>query len=200
MSIRPPMKITFLLSLFFAGVASYAQSVIDKEAIAFVQWDLEQLPRHGIEPKHRRRQLFYKPYNWYSKADSIAKIPYIKEVVIQMITNPWGLGRNGRARLQLDSLFNENDFIYLHKQLVSLDFSTVWLKDDFIVKVRNTINNKFPNIYLYSIPLFSVNRKRVIVKREYYCGNVCAEGEILIYEKVDGTGWELRYVLSRWIS
>lgn len=93
-----------------------------------------------------------------------------------------------------DSIFTTADKDYLVKQFHSIKDS-VWhkpfcwtkFKKDYYKPGRTRLN-------LFSIPLFSIDKKHVIVYYEFYCGNLCSWGGYLIYKRKSKNKWE--YIAS----
>jgi len=50
-----------------------------------------------------------------------------------------------------------------------------------------------------TLPLFSIDRKTVLVTTSMNCGRLCGEGGTYIYRKINGK-WELVHTITNWVS
>src|SRR5690606_3069716 len=78
-----------------------------------------------------------------------------------------------KERNKLDTIFSSADQDFLFEQFVKIK-DTIWQHKLPKAIITDNKNKKRPNRYHYSIPLFSKDKKHVIVKRSYYCGDSCA--------------------------
>tara|TARA_B100000508_G_C11456196_1_gene276860 strand:+ start:951 stop:1421 length:471 start_codon:yes stop_codon:yes gene_type:complete len=98
---------------------------------------------------------------------------------------------------KLDTIFSYEEKEFFFEQFKAVKDS-VWKHPLEKSKLRDTKSSL--NLYSYSIPLFSSSRNYVLIKKSFYCGNVCAYGGIFLYRRVDKCGWELVEVYNGWIS
>jgi hypothetical protein len=50
-----------------------------------------------------------------------------------------------------------------------------------------------------TLPLFSIDKKTVLVTTGMHCGRLCGEGGSYIYRKINGK-WELVHTITNWVS
>lgn len=96
--------------------------------------------------------------------------------------------------------FSKVDSIYILSQ--DLDSTTISLK----IFLNDSVNLKLcselqmPNeYYQMSIPIFSLDNKRVYVQLDYICGALCGYGKEYFLEKIDGK-WEIIGKFNIWLS
>lgn len=67
------------------------------------------------------------------------------------------------------------------------------------VNTVELINNRLEKVlYSYSLPLFSADRKYVIIIEAYYCGLVCGGGEYCLYERQSNGTWRKLTQFNQW--
>lgn len=98
--------------------------------------------------------------------------------------------------------FNENDFEFMREQIRSFK-GYEWKKDkikyaniisckemDEILKEKNgkeIFDKKYVKCYSeFSIPIFSKDKNYCIFDMSYFCGPLAGEGEINLYQKING--------------
>ena len=81
----------------------------------------------------------------------------------------------------------------------SLPKSTI-IKDTFLVKKDRDdfIKKTGQNLFVLSHPIFLRNYKYCILYEELICGNICGQGELILYEK-ENEKWIKKDYLSDWI-
>jgi len=114
----------------------------------------------------------------------------------------------GRGVLENDSVqkyFSKNDMVFIEEQFEKINDS-LWQEKDFksfnlidtsgirkiheysMRKMRIKRNNY---AYSFSMPIYSLDRNFVIIQIDYYCGFMCSEQCIHIYQrKPDGKSWK----------
>ena len=61
------------------------------------------------------------------------------------------------------------------------------------------VNNQVDKVlYSYSLPLFSSDKKYVIIIEAFYCGLVCGGGDYNLYERQAGNSWKKMKQLVHW--
>lgn len=155
-------SINNISSFFFSDFKANSDLEIDKTYNKIIEWSLEEI--NGTDEKPP-----------FVKSDSIKKY------------------------------FTSNEIDFIKKQLLDLNRNKFWTKKimsdftlidesglDQIVKnsmskrKRKHINNY---CYLFSIPIFSKDFSKVIIKQEYFCGFLCSTQCIYIYEKQENGLW-----------
>ena len=66
--------------------------------------------------------------------------------------------------------------------------------------VRNSKDPSKNPIHYFSIPIFSQDKKTAIVSHEYYCGPLCAWGNIRVYRKDNSGKWKKVFQTMGWRS
>jgi hypothetical protein len=98
-----------------------------------------------------------------------------------------------------DTMFRQEDRAFLFNQFTSIKDS-VWHEAFSHSKLLKNTNQKRPNRYSYSIPLFSLDKKYVIIHKYYYCGSLCAYGGYYIYKRIEKNKWEYVVAVNTWMS
>ena len=96
-------------------------------------------------------------------------------------------------KLSLTQYFNQEDAKYFVQQ-INKQRKAKWNLKIKGIKLFDTIrlvNNRVDKVlYSYSLPLFSVNRKYVILIEAFYCGLVCGGGGYNLYERQHDNSWK----------
>lgn len=114
-----------------------------------------------------------------------------------------------------DTIFSKSDSVFLMQQISKaanffwgpgmIDGAKVGNKADIEGIINNSGWNRFYSIYhvnsycQYSVPLFSADRTICITLCSEHCGDLCGEGDVNYYKKINGK-WQLVYHYVRWIS
>lgn len=178
----------FILPLVSVTVYSqtYSRVVSDKEITDFIQWDLS---KDSIAGKRR----VYRKIIPFQKTDFILKDSAEKKWVEYSLS-----GYLFKKKNYTDSLFSVDDIDFLIEQADKtinasweFDWPNVSLKDTLALHPKNTI-------FSYSLPLFSVDRNKVIIIKAFYCGLVCGGGAYYIYKRRSAGEWELMKAINEW--
>lgn len=175
----------FLLTFFiFAGQHSigqtYSSIITDKEIYDFLNWLTLTEKKYDEEPRIKQKKIFYKIISW-----DTTRFPFkdtIKSSYIDSLFRNFYIKGKG-----LDEIFMQANREFYFNQNVAIK-DTIWHQR--FDKSRLIKNKICPNRYYYSIPLFSLDKKIVIINKIYYCGSECAYGGYYIYKKVDNDKWE----------
>lgn len=102
---------------------------------------------------------------------------------------------------KLNSYFNEQDANYFVQQIKDQRkdkwnlrikgikcFDTIELTDNRVDKV----------LYSYSLPVFSADKRYVIIIEAFYCGLVCGGGSYNLYERKTDGGWKKMKTFNQW--
>ena len=65
--------------------------------------------------------------------------------------------------------------------------------------IRRSLGIEGTSISYFSVPIFFDNGRKVLFYYSNYCGRLCGEGVLAIYEKVNGK-WTQTLILKSWIS
>ena len=97
--------------------------------------------------------------------------------------------------LNKDTLFTNEDITFLSQQYEAEKHSVWETKYE-----GATFKKKFGrNVHEFTIPLFSIDKKKVMFWKYFYCGRLCAHACVFIYEKEDDH-WNLNSRYGCWIS
>ena len=177
----------------FCGAQTYSDIITDDEIVSFLSWEIKSTETYSEEPfLSLNRKIYYKISDWdtlnFIKHDTLND--YDLSVVFLYLF---------KEKNSLDTIFDEEDKKYFFEQFANIKAS-IWDHKFPNGKITDKKNKKKPDRYYYSLPLFSKNKNYVIIKREYYCGSLCAHGGYFIYRKLDKKTWSLVTVVNGWIS
>ncbi len=100
--------------------------------------------------------------------------------------------------LGIDTLFTEEDRLYMMKQYQSLK-DTQWQTAFKKSRLTNK-KQKNPNRYYFAIPVFSSDKSKAIFNYTYYCGDLCAFGGYFIFSKDKHGIWQFIDAYGVWQS
>ena len=183
------MKLTLSIILSFYLSICYCQTYSDeinnKEISTFFE-ELNLSKRHEIK-KINRQIISWEKEQIFGTKDSIKLfLDYEK----YLLTND-----------TINKYLSVNDIDYIQKQYLSFKKAN-WNLSEFkdfelidSVEINKILNRsikkkrRLKNNYAYSfsIPLFSLDKKYVILIEEYYCGFMCSDQCIKIYQKIDNS-------------
>ena len=187
----------FLVMMVFILIAqvsfgqTYSSKISDKEIYKFLNWMSRNQQIKPEEPKGELKIISYEIIRWDSALflppDSARKynIKYPAKYLFK---------EDG-----IDTLFTLQDQQFLFKQFTNIK-DTIWHKPIENSKLWDGKEQVRPNRHYYSIPLFSINKKYVLIIKEYYCGNVCGSIGYYIYRKIDKKTWKGFRILRGGIS
>ncbi len=99
--------------------------------------------------------------------------------------------------------FNKDDANYFVQQ-ISQQSKDKWQLKIKGIKLFDTIeliNNRVDKVlYSYSLPLFSINKKYVIIIEAFFCGLVCGGGEYNLYERQSESSWKKVKTFNQWVE
>ena len=151
--------------------------------------------RYSEEPKFKLKNIHSTILSW-DKTNFIAN-----DSILADANSAFSLG--GQYLFQksagTDTIFKQLDKEFLFQQFNAIK-DTVWHDSFSKSKLLKSKSQRKTNLYHYSIPLFSVDRKYLIIRREYYCGSLCAHGGYYVYRKTKDNEWEYLTSVNTWIS
>lgn len=196
---QPLRKLTLILILFlnckFAVGQTYSSVTSDKEIYDFLNWMTVNDGKYEEEPKLKRKHIYHKILSWETENFITKDTALINQDQFFSIDGSYIYQRNGGT----DTIFNQQDRDFIFKQFKAIK-DTVWHHKFSKSKLLTTKKQKRPNRYYYSIPLFSVDRKYVIIYRKYFCGDECAYGGYYVYRRVGNNKWEYLTAVNTWMS
>ncbi len=172
---------------------TYSAVISDSTIISFMGWEIKSTEGYSEKPVvSSKRNIHFRMMNWdtlnFIMPDAIKDYDLL--VRIMYLYND----KNG-----LDTIFDQKDRDFLFYQFANIS-DTVWQHPFPKSRLIDKQNKKQPNHYYYSVPLFSKDMKYVIVKREYYCGSLCAHGGYFIYRRLGKDNWEFVKLINGWVS
>ena len=182
---RTTFLIIFALLAKFNYGQTYSSQASDKEVCDFLNWMTKNDEKHDEEPRFKKKRVSKKIYKW----DIGSLAADLEEYTLI-------LKYSHRDSLS-DTLFSMNERHNLFGQ-IRLQSDTVWRNK---IKHARLINGgqKKANRYYYSIPIYTIDKKFLIIRKEYYCGSLCAYGGYYIYCKTGGT-WKYVSCFGTWMS
>ena len=192
------LKILLILGLLIAENSfgqTYSSVSTDKEIYNFLNWLTRTERKYREEPFLTRKRIDCNILSW-DTVNFIAKdtAMFRKYPLLSIEANYLFQGKSGT-----DTIFKQADREFLFQQFLAVKDS-VWHDSFSNSKLLKTKKHRRPNRYFYSIPLFSVDRKYVVISREYFCGDLCAYGEFYIYKKIGDSKWKYVTSVNTWMS
>jgi hypothetical protein len=189
---------TFILSTTFSYGQTYSKVISDTEIINFITTDILNDSIKGSKTIRRKIFSLYPDIFYYKdSADFVIKNKNTSFIFRYDIYN-------GRVFTNhLDTLFSRKDIDFFYQQIKGLRKNTQWKKafknsvlvDDAELDAdRNAVNI----MYSYSLPLFSADKRRVMIIKSFFCGLLCGGGAYYIYEKDQGNNWHLIRSVNEW--
>jgi hypothetical protein len=154
-----------------------------------------EVKKHEEEPKLKQKHVYYKILSWDKRNFINNDTLLIKKDEFSDINEHY-LYKRERGT---DTIFNQEDKEFILKQFSAIK-DTVWHEKFSHSKLLTNKKQRRPNRYYYSIPLFSVDKKFVIIHKLYYCGSICAYGGYYVYKRIDSKNWKYITSVNTWIS
>lgn len=180
--------ILFLISLSSSS-QTYSSIIRDSTIIDFLNWEIKNTKK------------FSEGKSLFSRKKVSNKILQFDTANFILPLNSNGADWNYPKYLfkggNIDTLFSEEDRNYFFEQFIA-NMNTVWEHKIKNGQIKKWSTTKY--VYYYSVPLFSPDRKYVMMKKFFYCGNVCAYGGTYLYKKISPKKWELVEILNGWMS
>jgi hypothetical protein len=185
---------TAVLSCLSFQAQTYSNIISDQEIYDFLNWMTIEGSKYSEEPKWTKKRVSRRIYNW-NASHFVLDTNELERPPNMMLMREYLY----KSRGGLDTLFTQKDRDFHYKQFTEIK-DNVWHKQ--FSKSKLLIFNKQvrPNRYYYSIPLFSMDKKYVVVNRVYYCGPLCAHGGCFVFRKLDNDQWEFVTAVNTWIS
>lgn len=179
-----------LMQSVTAQSQTYSSIVPDNEICDFLNWLTKHDDRCIEKNLFTRVKISQKINNWmpenFFKKDTVFR--YFD------IDNDFLFSKGSAA----DSCFSEADRDYLYKQFTA-QCDSIWKKPFKGAVFAQKGRSKHATVY-YSIPLFSLDRKYVIVKMSCYCDELNAFGGYFIYRKMGKNRWKFVDGTNVWQS
>jgi hypothetical protein len=96
---------------------------------------------------------------------------------------------------------SKEDQQYMHDQMKAINYQHEWSFPKNDIKIQNNSRNLAKKTtYYISVPIFSKDKSIVFIKRYVYCGPLCAEHAVFIYQKLKGSGYKIIHFTNYWVS
>ncbi len=195
------MKLLLFILAFLTSPFLYSQkysSVInDKEIIEFMNW---LLTKDSIKTNINLDNKLIPNKNLVYGTLDTAKYPMFET---------WNIFNK---RNRLDSFLNQNDGDFFIKQvegqklmrwdhqfpnytLITYPKNTKDKK--YNMRILDSLNRLYNTVWAYSLPIFSVDKQKVIIIERFYCGIVCGGGSFNLYER-KGEIWKKLREFNYW--
>ncbi|MFT6922991.1 MAG: hypothetical protein ACJA1C_001999 [Crocinitomicaceae bacterium] len=169
---------------------TYSSSVSDSAIVSFIKWEVkngEKYREGGKLRLNKKARIIISQYdsiNFYL-TDGVNRGDWQYDLYLF------------NRRNNIDSLFSDSEKDSLFNQFTTIK-DTVWTHRIKGAKWRKWKKPK--NTYSYAVPLFSSDGQYVMIKKSFYCGNICAYGGIYLYTRTEDNSWELLKILNGWMS
>ena len=194
---------TFLLSAYIllnclARGQTYSKIILDSEIVSFISSDI--LNDSIKMTKSIQRKMFAVNLDDFYYKDSS---DLIKKNENSQFIFRYHIFHGREYTNHLDSLFSRKDIDFFYTQIKGQKKKENWHKsftNSILVDNVELDSNHYAKqvMYSYSLPLFSFDKKRVIIIKGFYCGFLCGGGAYYIYERDNDNNWLLLRKINEW--
>ena len=185
---RPLLTIIFFLFYLTSSAQKYSNVITDIAITNFMTW-LFKSDTSFKAVRHIDNDILKLHSDNFITVDSTTLNNY------QFAQNIFSKPNN------LIQYFNEDDANYFVQQ-INQQRKDKWKLRIKGIKLFDTIeliNNRVDKVlYSYSLPLFSTNKKYVIIIEAFFCGLVCGGGEYSLYERQSDSSWKKVKTFNQW--
>jgi len=181
-NISKTVAITLLLISQMVFSQTYNSVTSDKEIYDFLSYIIKYENKYEDEPRFGLKYISEKIIPW--EQDDFVRNESLEK------DNKYIF----KEEIRIDTIFNAADKDFLKNQFNGSK-AKIWqtkFKHSILAKNENETEE---NRYYYSIPLFSVDRKHVLVKKKYYNKNHCYYG-YCIYRKNEKGNWDYQFAYN----
>ncbi len=172
--------------VFFASQMMLSQTynavTTDKEIYNFLNYIIKFENKYKEEPRYELKYISEKI------------IPWEQEDFVENASDRQENKYIFKQEVRLDTIFNAADKQFLTEQFNGRKEKIWQTKFKHSILARNE-NETEVNRYYYSIPLFSVDRKHVVIKKKYYSKDHCYSGYCM-YRKNENGNWEYLFAYN----
>jgi hypothetical protein len=194
------MKKFLVLTIFFFTFSfiygqTYSTVTSDKEIYDFLNWLTANNRKFREEPKLKRKQIFNTILPWDTASFIMKDTARINKYPEFNLDYMYLYNRKSGT----DTIFKQLDRDFLYKQLKAVK-DTIWHEKFFKSLLLTDLEEKSLNGRYYSVPLFSIDKKYVVIQRVYVCGNECAYGGYFVYKRIKNKKWVYVTTAKAWMS
>ena len=171
----------FVFAEFISVGQTYSSMIKDKEIYEFLDWLATNEKKLSEEPEGEIKIISYQIEPW----DSALLLP-LDMAIKYHVKYPKRYLFNEE---HVDTIFSIKEQKYLFKQFTSIK-DTIWQRSFDNSKLWDGKEQERENRHYYSVPLYSRDRKYVLICKLYYCGNVCGYIGYYIYKRIDKKMWK----------
>ena len=190
----------FIVFGFILSAQTYSKIISDSAIIEFINKDILRDSIKAVKAIQRSIYTLNRDDFYYK--DSI-------DFRIKNNTNGHFIFKYYKIRFQnvitnnIDTFFSRDDIDFFNTQLKGFRKRFYWKKsfiNSFFIDEPELNANNYAKqtMYSYSIPLFSLDKKRAIIIKSFFCGFLCGGGGYYIYEMREDSQWELIKIINRW--
>jgi len=189
--------VSFILGYNASSAQTYSKIVSDSEIISFITHTTK-----AAHVKAMSSSIYPLNVNEFYYSDS-ADLANKSNSISNFIFKRYKTGKEITFTYHLDTIFSRQDIDFFKTQIEGLQGEKNWkreFKHTFFddAPELNERNLTQHTIYDYSIPLFSVDKKKVIVIKHFYCGLLCGGGAYELYIKNANNKWKLVKKMYEW--
>lgn len=192
MKVKSLIFISFIFLAYFSSSQTYSSIISDEEIYntinAIIKNDNDRITKKGF----RKISVSPKISNQWDSLNFI-RLDTAKYIHYQLYENFEYIFKD-----YLDTLFNEIDKKFMFEQYKSIK-DTVWHQAFSQTKLVDG-KQRNPDRYCFSVPIFSVDKKVVVIYFSNYCGELCGFGGYYIYKKTSKNKWIFITAIGHWIS
>lgn len=190
----------FLILLLFAlqnsNAQTYSSLISDKEIIDFIN---EDISKDSIKTRRPIRQNFWKPDKetfYYSDSADFARKnnSFPPLFIFKRQVHRGKVYTNG-----LDSIFSRADIDFFLNQIESFTSWNTWIrpfKNSSLIREADMADkNDYHKVkdgkvvFIYSLPLFSIDKRKAIIIKGFYCGFLCGGHGYYVYSLNEKNEW-----------
>jgi len=184
---------SFLLVFKISYSQKYSSTISDSQILKFLNWQIQTEDKYPEEPKNKKKVIYSKIISWDTTHFRLGANNNVNSIEYNLIylfneRNKW-----------LDTLFTKEDREYLFQQFIN-QRDTVWRQTFNYSSLSHIKKQRKANRHSFSLPLFSLDNRYVIIRENYHCGSLCGHGAVKIYKRIDSDNWEYLGSVNSWIS
>ena len=195
------IALSFLLWSSNSNSQTYSRVISDSEIISFIKNDIKTEQINVIASK--LYPLYLDDFFYKDSADFNKKNNSISPKYSNFLFRHWRNNRYKDISYNLDSIFSREDINFFKTQIKGLKKRTHWETEFEGVTFDDnpsldSTNHTKATVFYYSIPLFSLDKTKVIIIKGFFCGLLCGGGSYNLYIKQGQSSWLLFKKMNTW--